>query len=102
MPNLSIKVRFSGPWIAENKKAKTRKNQGFMRVFCMAGAVGRGFIYESALLDDRKHTLSVPVCAPPAYKTVTRTVLLYGVSPLGVQVPPSRTKKLKERKNPLL
>ena len=40
MPDLSIKVVFSGPWIAENKKAKTRKNQGFMRVFCLAGAVG--------------------------------------------------------------
>ena len=40
MPDLSIKVRFSGPWIAENEKAKTRKNQGFMRVFCVAGAVG--------------------------------------------------------------
>ena len=40
MPDLSIKVRFSGPWIAKNEKAKTRKNQGFMRVFCMAGALG--------------------------------------------------------------
>ena len=40
MPDLSIKVVFSGPWIEENKKAKTRKNQGFMRVFCVAGAVG--------------------------------------------------------------
>ena len=40
MLDLSIKVVFSGPWIAENKKAKTRKNQGFMRVFCVAGAVG--------------------------------------------------------------
>ncbi len=40
MPDLSIKVGFRGPWIAENEKAKTRKNQGFMRVFCVAGAVG--------------------------------------------------------------
>ena len=40
MLDLSIKVVFSGPWIAKNEKAKTRKNQGFMRVFCMAGAVG--------------------------------------------------------------
>ena len=40
MPDLSIKVGFSGPWIAENEKAKTRKNQGFMRVLCVAGAVG--------------------------------------------------------------
>ena len=40
VPDLSIKVGFSGPWIAKNKKAKTRKNQGFMRVFCVAGAVG--------------------------------------------------------------
>ena len=40
MPDLSIKVRFCGPWLAENEKAKTRKNQGFMRVFCVAGAVG--------------------------------------------------------------
>ena len=39
MLDLSIKVVFSGPWIAENEKAKTRKNQGFMRVFCVAGAV---------------------------------------------------------------
>ena len=40
MPDLSIKVGFRGPWIAENEKAKTRKNQGSMRVFCVAGAVG--------------------------------------------------------------
>ena len=40
MPDLSIKVGFVRPWIAENEKAKTRKNQGFMRVFCMAGALG--------------------------------------------------------------
>ena len=35
MPDLSIKVGFRGPWIAENEKAKARKNQGFMRVFCV-------------------------------------------------------------------
>ena len=40
MPDLSIKVGFSEPLLAENEKAKTRKNQGFMRVFCVAGAVG--------------------------------------------------------------
>ena len=40
MPDLSIKLGFRRPWIAENEKAKTRKNQGFMRVFCVAGAVG--------------------------------------------------------------
>ena len=40
MPDLSIKVRFYGPLLTKNKKAKTRKNQGFMRVFCMAGALG--------------------------------------------------------------
>ena len=40
MPDLSIKVVFSGPWIAKNEKAKNRKNQGFMRVFCVAGALG--------------------------------------------------------------
>ena len=40
MLDLSIKVGFSGPWIAKKKKAKTRKNQGFMRVFCLAGALG--------------------------------------------------------------
>ena len=40
MPDLSIKVGFRGPLLAKNEKAKTRKNQGFMRVFCVAGAVG--------------------------------------------------------------
>lgn len=40
MPYLSIKVGFRGPLYAKNEKAKTRKNQGFMRVFCMAGALG--------------------------------------------------------------
>ncbi len=40
MLDLSVKVGFSGPWIAKNEKAKTRKNQGLMRVFCVAGAVG--------------------------------------------------------------
>ena len=40
MPDLSIKVQLYGPLLAENEKAKTRKNQGFMRVFCVAGAVG--------------------------------------------------------------
>ena len=40
MPDLSIKVVLRGPWIVENEKAKTRKNQGFMRVFRVAGAVG--------------------------------------------------------------
>ena len=40
MPDLSIKVILRGPWIVENEKAKTRKNQGFMRVFCVAGALG--------------------------------------------------------------
>ena len=40
MPDLSIKMGFSGPLLAKNEKAKTRKNQGFMRVFCVAGAVG--------------------------------------------------------------
>ena len=40
MPDLSIKVRFYGPLLAKNEKAKTRKNQRFMRVFCVAGALG--------------------------------------------------------------
>ena len=40
MPDLSVKVGFSEPWLAKNEKAKTRKNQGFMRVFCVAGALG--------------------------------------------------------------
>ena len=40
MPDLSIKVGFRGPLLVKNEKAKTRKNQGFMRVFCMAGALG--------------------------------------------------------------
>ena len=40
MLDLSIKVGFLGPLLAKNEKAKTRKNQGFMRVFCVAGAVG--------------------------------------------------------------
>ena len=40
MPDLSIKVGFRGPLLAKNEKAKTRKNQGFMQVFCVAGAVG--------------------------------------------------------------
>ena len=40
MLDLSIKVRFRGPLLVKNEKAKTRKNQGFMRVFCVAGAVG--------------------------------------------------------------
>ena len=40
MPNLSVKVEFGGPLLAKNEKAKTRKNQGIMRVFCMAGALG--------------------------------------------------------------
>ncbi len=72
MPDLSIKVGFRGPWIAENEKAKTRKNQGFMRVFCVAGAVGRGFIYESALLDDRKRS---------AFSTRRRTSRLQNSNP---------------------
>ena len=40
MLDLSVKVGFRGTWIVENEKAKTRKNQGFMRVFCLAGALG--------------------------------------------------------------
>ena len=40
MPDLSIKVGFRRPWLVKKEKAKTRKNQGFMRVFCVAGAVG--------------------------------------------------------------
>ena len=40
MLDLSIKVVFRGPLLVKNEKAKTRKNQGFMRVFCVAGAVG--------------------------------------------------------------
>ncbi len=40
MPDLSIKVGFGGPWLVKKEKAKTRKNQGFMRVFCVAGALG--------------------------------------------------------------
>ncbi len=40
MHDLSVKVRFSEPWLTKNEKAKTRKNQGFMRVFCVAGALG--------------------------------------------------------------
>ena len=40
MLDLSIKVGFRGPLLAKNEKAKTRKNQGFMRVFCVAGALG--------------------------------------------------------------
>ena len=36
MPDLSIKVGFRGPLLAKNEKAKTRKNQGFMRVFCVS------------------------------------------------------------------
>ena len=48
MLDLSVKVGFRGTWIVENEKAKTRKNQGFMRVFCVAGVEGleppaRGF-----------------------------------------------------------
>ncbi len=48
MLDLNIKVGFSGPLLVEKEKAKTRKNQGFMRIFCVAGAEGlepsaRGF-----------------------------------------------------------
>lgn len=55
MPDLSIKVGFVRPWIAENEKAKTRKNQGFMRVFCMAGALGL-----ARLRSERWRDLTVP------------------------------------------
>ena len=36
MLNLSIKVRFRRPLLVKNEKAKTRKNQGLMRVFCVS------------------------------------------------------------------
>ena len=48
MPDLSIKVVLRGPWIVENEKAKTRKNQGFMRVFCVSNQDGKT-IAEKAL-----------------------------------------------------
>ena len=37
--------------------------------------------------------ISVPVCAPATYKTVHRTVLLYGVCPLGFESPTYHNKK---------
>ena len=71
MPDLSIKVGFSGSWSAENKKAKTRKNQGFMRVFCVAGAVNfEPYAYflkstRSFLSADRLMPWDDGSCTPP-------------------------------------
>ena len=43
MPDLSIKVGFRGPLLAKNEKAKTRKNQGFVRVFYVLPLQNRSY-----------------------------------------------------------